>query len=245
VTKGDSMDALHTGQRMGPGEGAMTRAIHRAALLLAATTGFLACGNEPPPRSPAAHAPPAPLKALVDDRWGRFRSHRFGRSVPLPDGTRWKIDDHSSSWLVAQHPDTDTTFRARVWLEPKPMSHAACEANARRLAPDLPLIAGQGTIDDHLIVDTPAVGFETRIVVGLHDTNAASDSVGGHVLAFGAAGRKCVAIAFTTNAQGPRGSAVLGARLELGARIVETTILMDSIPRGPLVSPAGAFSDHR
>ena len=224
---------------------AIMRSIERAALLLVACATVTGCGQEPP-RSPTTQlSAPAPAAPLVDDRWGRFRSHRLGLSVPLPDGPRWKIDDHSARWLVAKHPDTGTLFRARVWLEPRPVSRATCEAIARNWAPDLPPITAQGTIDDHVIVDMPAVGFETRVIVGLHGANAADDSVAGHVLAFGVSGKKCVVMAFTTNVRGPKGSSVLGDRLEIGARIVEGTILMDSIPRGPLLAPGAASSDHR
>jgi len=170
----------------------------------------------------------------MDDRWGRFRSHRFGLSVPLPDGATWKIDDHNTPWLDAVHRDTATRFRARVWIEPRPVSRATCEAMARRWLPELPHPNEGVPIDDHVIVDVPAGGFETQVLVGLGTPRSPDEALTGYVLAFGVSAKKCIAMAFTSSATGPKASATLGERLELGARIVETTLLVETLPRGPL-----------
>jgi hypothetical protein len=185
---------------------------------------------------------PAPAVApptLSDADWGRFRSERQGLSIPLPEGKLWRIDDHSSSWLDAVHPPTQSRVRARAWLEPKPVNQAWCEAEARRFAPDLPVPAEGSIVDQFESPDMFASGFASRVVVGIDDADPKSGEVGGYVLAVGVEGRRCIAMVFTARGTGAKG-AVLGERLGLGTRIVESTVYLSRLPgEGPL-EPVGS-----
>lgn len=203
------------------------------AIVLVAALVPLACGPavkpRPQPASPKAEAP----AVLKDGEWGRFRSQRQGLSIPLPEGKTWRIDDHSDRWLDARHSGTGTRLRARTWIEPKPVNRDQCEAEARRLAPDLPVVDEHGAIDDHVSSDLFAPDFSSHVIVGVNDANPTSGALEGYVLVFGAAARRCVVLSFTTQVNGPKGSAMLGERLELGTRIAENTIYVTRMPEGP------------
>jgi hypothetical protein len=203
------------------------------ALALVVALLPLACGPTAKPRtqpvSPKAEAP----AVLKDGDWGRFRSQRQGLSIPLPEGKTWRIDDHSDRWLDARHPATATRLRARTWIEPKPVNRDHCEAEARRLAPDLPVVDEHGAIDDHVSSELFAPDFSSHVIVGVNDADPKSGALEGYVLVFGAAARRCVVLSFTTQVNGPKGSAVLGERLELGTRIAENTIYVSRMPDGP------------
>lgn len=54
-------------------------------------------------------------------------------------------------------------------------------------------------------------GYDTQVIVGVRDS---ADGIEGYSLAFGASGRRCLAVVFTTRAQGA------GAEMEIGARLV-------------------------
>ncbi len=192
----------------------------------------LACAPASPP--PAAPAPAAAPPTLSDADWGRFRSERQGLSIPLPEGKLWRIDDHSSSWLDAVHPPTQSRLRARAWLEPKPANQARCEAEARRFAPDIPVPAEGAIVDQFESSDMFASGFASRVVVGIDDADPKSGEVGGYVLAVGVEGRRCVAMVFAVRGSGVKGE-VLAERLGLGTRIVESTAYLSRLPgEGPL-----------
>lgn len=206
------------------------RALAAGLLLLFAGS---ACSTTPTPPAVSIAAEPA-ASNLLDADWGRFRSQRHGLSVPLPEGKTWRIDDRSSRWLEAIHPPTDTRLRARTWLEPRPVNRAHCEAQARRFASDLPVADEPGVIEDGVTEDLFAPDFSSRLMVGMGDVSADSDILEGYVMAFGASGRRCVAMVFTARVKGPRGSAILGERLELGTRIAENTLYVSRLPSGPL-----------
>ena len=209
-----------------------------AALGLAIALLPLSCGPaakpEPRPQQPKAAAP----SILQDANWGRYRSPRHGLSLPLPDGTAWRIDDHSSGWLDARHPNTGTRLRARTWIEPKPVNRDYCEAEARRFAPDLPQTDESGTIDAYESNELFAPDFSSKVVVGLGEVDPKDESIQGHVLVVGVAGRRCLVLSFTASVAGPKGTTVLAERLELGTRIADNTLFVSRLPEGPLESIA-------
>lgn len=192
-----------------------------------------ACSPTNTPNAVKVLPEPSP-SVLLDADWGRFRSPRHGLSVPLPEGKTWRIDDHSSRWLDAFHPSTETRLRARTWLEPRPVNRTHCEAEARRFSPDLPVVDEHGVIEDTVTNELFAPDFSSRWIVGMGNVNPGSDKLEGYVMAFGASGRRCLAMVFTTRVGGPKGSAILGERLELGARIAENTLYVSRLPSGPL-----------
>ncbi len=209
-----------------------TRAACCGVLTLAAT---VACAPTAQPKPKDAVASPPPAAILIDENWGRFRSRRHGLSVPFPDGTSWRIDDHSSQWLDATHV-AGVRVRLRSWVEPKPVSWQHCEREARRLAPDIPFRQEGGAIDEYVSHELFAPDFTSGVVVGLSAADPHTQTLQGHVLAFGASARRCVIYWFHASANGPKGAPMLGDRLELGTRIAENIIYVARLPDGPLES---------
>jgi hypothetical protein len=191
----------------------------------------------PQPQKPVA-APPtmkaaSPVEAeLADAHWGRFVSQRFGLSIPLPDGHAWRIDDHSSGWLVARHPPTQSVFRARTWREPELMNRTRCEAGARSLLASIPEVAGSQIIDERELGSVPSQGFDTHLVVGIvarPSRGSPSEPLQGFVLAFGASVRRCAALVFLASVAPPNSSRRMGDLLGLGTRVVEQTRLRSAL----------------
>lgn len=206
-----------------------------SALLMALTAlAPLACGPAATPSPRPVQPEAAPSSGLQDADWGRFRSHRHGLSVPLPDGKSWRIDDHSDPWLDARHPGTGTRLRARTWIEPRPVNLSYCEAEARRFDPGLPQTDEASTIDAYETDALFAPEFSSRVVVGLGEMDPRSESIQGHVFVVGVAGRRCVVLSYTAGVSGPKSSTVLAEWLELGTRIVDNTLFVSRLPAGPL-----------
>ncbi len=88
---------------------------HRRLRTLAGAACILqvACGSAPAPTASApVVAPRAQASAFGDAATGEFVSKRFGFRLYLPDGRAWRIDDHSESFLLAQHAQAAVTLRA-------------------------------------------------------------------------------------------------------------------------------------
>jgi hypothetical protein len=190
-----------------------------AAFVVAAAAS---CG--PPARKPtaisaSASAPASASADLADTRWGQFPSKRFDLTVPLPDGTAWKIDDHRTHWLVAEHPGSSSVLRVRLWHEQEVMTRDRCEQRAREWTRDLPVLADARIVDRHAAPEVPAPGYDTEIVTGIAANK--NDRVDGFVTAFGASMKRCVALVFTTSASGPTASGRVGDRLGVAGRILE------------------------
>jgi hypothetical protein len=159
-------------------------------------------------------------------------------SVPFPVGSEWRIDDHTSEWLDAKHPDTASRLRARVWHEPAVMSRHSCEAQQRKRTVDLPEVGADGVIDEFAIDrESSEPASDWHAVVGIRASQPEHHGLHGYVLSFGAAGRTCVAVIFETSVQGPKASDVLAGRLELGVRMVQGIVLRTRTRAGPLERP--------
>ncbi|HEY3592228.1 MAG TPA: hypothetical protein VGL13_00080, partial [Polyangiaceae bacterium] len=160
-----------------------------------------------PPAAPEslASSPPASLSEsagqAIDARrdgsfegakWGTFHSKRFELSLALPDGSGWKIDDHTSHWLKADHPPTRSTLRVRSWAENQVMTRKDCYARARDWSPNLPEIDEQELVDDRLRrLWGP---YDTRVAAGMRAGDATSER--GFVVAVAGDLRRCMLVIY-------------------------------------------------
>jgi hypothetical protein len=210
------------------------RGHRRPALALAlALAGAHACGGRPAgPRAPAAAAPAGPPGAEAPagwegGAWGKFRSLRFDLTLPLPDGTSWRIDDRRGPWLVAAHPATESRLRVRVLREDGPRNWRTCEARAREVDPSLP--PAERVVEER--GEGLLAGWDARAWAL---TRPAPDgAVEGHYLLVAARIRKCLVAHFATRARGPAAGAVLGARLGDVAERVLGAMRVDDELDGP------------
>jgi hypothetical protein len=166
---------------------------------------------------PPAHPVPTASAVVVEEplRPGVFRSKRFGLDLELYDGKTWKIDDRSTRWLSATHPEGSSVL-VRIWHDENRMSRDKCEERARSLK-KLPSQAGSEIVDERTF-DVPP-GFDTHAGVGL--VPSPRGEIFGFVTAFGGLGRRCFAFVYVTQASGPTADQLVAARL---AKITEHSL---------------------
>jgi hypothetical protein len=213
-----------------------------AAFALAGVAlGLAACGGPPSAASPAPRGPAstAQLTSFAAGPWGTFRSKRFDLELPLPDGHAWRIDDHTTGWLVATHAPTASTLLVRTWREDANMNRARCEERARswRALPDR---EGTDLIEQFDLALPP--DHDTHAEVRAGRGGARADTITGAVLAFGGFARKCFAYVYATSASGPGAEAAVGDRLAVMAhgsleKLTFTSELAPARSRGPTLEP--------
>jgi hypothetical protein len=149
--------------------------------------------------------------AFSDDarRLPRYHSKRLALTLPLPDGARWRIDDHSQPELVATHVETRSRVTVAVFHADELVGRTQCEelARARKLVPEGEL----HTLEDDVALTQQT--FDTRIWVAVQPGGAPERPLAGHVMAFGGFLRKCYAFDFATEVDSAADEAVLAARL--------------------------------
>jgi hypothetical protein len=166
-----------------------------------------------PPRAlaaaPAPTLPGASSASFEGRRWGTFHSRRFELSLALPDGSAWKIDDHGSHWLRAEHEPTRSTLLLRSWNEDQIITRTACYARAKEWNPSLPDLAGEPLIDDgmrRLFGDR-----EVRVAAGVRDL--AEERRAGFLVVIDGDVRRCMVIVYETRAEGRDASMTIAERL--------------------------------
>jgi hypothetical protein len=165
-----------------------------------AVVTFGCAGSAPPPAASADARGEPPNGTFQGTRWGTFHSKRFEMSIGLPDGAAWKIDDHRSGWLRAEHPGTRSTFALRFWSEADNVTRKGCYARAREWDPELPDLEAQALIDDRM---RPWLGFrDARVAVGVAVRPGSAPATGGFVVAIVGDVRRCALAAFRTEAEG-------------------------------------------
>lgn len=192
---------------------------------------LISCGSPspPPPELRAAAAIPAeppPPAALGDADWGAFGSRRFSLAVAVPERAAWQRSE-TRNWFVLRHEPSQSELRLRIWRAARLVKPADCEAEARTLAPSLPVLD-----ETNLVERTRAgvpQGFDTDVGVGVEPDGPRR--IRGYVLAFGAAIGRCFASVFTTTAES---EIEVGDRLELVAdRVLSRVRVADVEDRVP------------
>jgi hypothetical protein len=169
-----------------------------------------ACGAPPAVTAPVQEQPAQATFAENDARpLPRFHSKRLAVSVPLPDGPRWRIDDHSQPELVATHAATRSRVMVAVFRADELVGRTQCEelARARKLVPPGEL----HTLEDDVTVTQET--FDTRVWVAVEPGGGPERPLAGHVLAFGGFLRKCYVFAFSTEVASAAEEPVLSSRL--------------------------------
>jgi hypothetical protein len=175
-------------------------------------------GGEPPP--------PVDPFAATPMKMARFHSTRFGLSMPLPDGPRWRIDDHHASVLRATHAGTRSKVELVLWHEQDLMNRQKCEDAARMKG------YGEraGEEVDTEVTALPTPDWDTSVWLGVE----AGQVPTGHLYAFSSNIRKCLYFHFSTEA--PPGT--VSDRLAFVRLRILGDLRLDTfdIPRVPLDS---------
>jgi hypothetical protein len=157
-------------------------------------------------------------------RNGTFHSARFELSLDLPDGKAWRIDDHDGPWLVAVHEPTSSTLNLRSWTEEQPATKHRCYDRAKQWKQGLPDIDTAHAVSDELRkLDG---GVEARIVSGV-EVAEGSPHIAGYAVAVGTAVRKCVVIAYRTEAGRHAGPEAVADRLAVVSETVMSKVRFD------------------
>jgi hypothetical protein len=199
---------------------------HARVAAVASFVLLTACGSASQPGAPAAPASSAsPASTSFDGMgWATFHSKRFELSLRFPDGPAWKIDDHRSPWLRATHEGTQSKILLRTWREDENVTRGGCYARARAWDPSLPDLDASRLLDDGVrSLDSQ----NARVVVGLAGSAAAAPTIGGFVLAIIGDVRRCLLLAYQTEAQGPAAEGDIADRLAIVADRLLPTIKLD------------------
>jgi len=189
-----------------------------------------ACGSAPQPvaAEPAAESAALPASKSFDGTaWATFHSKRFELSLRLPDGPAWRIDDHRSPWLRATHEGTRSKIVLRSWREDENVTRGGCYARARGWDPSLPDLDASRLLDDAV---RPLDAKSARVVVGLVGPAAEAPGaapVGGFVLAIVGDVRRCLLLAYETEASGSAAEGDVADRLAIVADRLLPTIKLD------------------
>jgi hypothetical protein len=151
-------------------------------------------GSEAPPAAPTFAAP---ATAFPDRDWGRAVLPRAALALVLPDRPAWKRVK-SSGWERLAHAPSGSRLELHLSRAERLARPETCEATARIERPDLPRFGNEEALD-HRTLEAPAE-FRTQVTVGIIEVSPSE--VEAHVLAFGAAVGRCLAVHFVTRTTG-------------------------------------------
>lgn len=189
----------------------MSKGLARPHTFLVALTivGATSCSSTPAPSKPKPQAPPSlanesrpeeapsdPIASASASSFEAFRSARFNLSIPLPDASRFRLDDQSERWLVATHAPTDTVLRLRTWREDDVGARARCEARARSWRA-IPEREGSRLLEARKL-DVPR-DHDTLAEARIRPKSKTNPAEG-FVLAFGGWAHRCFAYVLITHA---------------------------------------------
>jgi hypothetical protein len=196
-------------------------AMRRIAIAAALVTG--GCGSPaPPPRAPTETTATTPA-APAESAWGKFHSNRFNLSVPLPDGKKWKIDDHTRPSLYAVNDASTSKLWLAITNEDELVNRQRCEAKARNLG-WIPTESKLSTVEDEVTVGPEA--YDSRVWVVL-DAGRPGGAIDGHVYLFGGFLRRCLLVHYMTTVASVKEEDVLSSRLALASARVVKGIAID------------------
>jgi hypothetical protein len=173
-------------------------------------------------------------------KWGTFHSKRFELSLALPDGAAWKIDDHGSHWLRADHRPSHSTIWLRTWSEDPIVTRKDCYARAREWNPKLPDLETAELIDDRMRRLGP---YDARVAAGVGASDRSSPAERGFVVAVVGELRRCMVVVYETEAVGQAAPMAIADRLAFVSDRVLPRVQLDpslAPPRQPLRGAGGS-----
>ena len=163
-----------------------------------------------------AKAEPAPVASGLDAGFRSVEARGQGLELLLPDADGWRHDPRDTRAWVATHAATRSRLLARVWRADRIVRAADCERELRELRPDLPTLEPEERIEQRRL--RVAGDFSAELTTGAVHANASE--LTGHGLSFGSDGRECLALVFTTQAEGDAAARQVGERLGIVSRTI-------------------------
>lgn len=180
--------------------------------------GLVAIGCAPPPEPPRrAEAHRAESSGGLSGGWGRVEATGQGVELELPDADGWRHDARDPRSFVAVHAATRSRLLVRAWNADAVARAEDCERELRQQRPELPLIAPEERVEERTLdaAGDPAA----RLMAGVLPSAEAAGVLAGYALLFASDGRHCLALVYSTSAQGAAGPRIIGERLGAMTRV--------------------------
>ncbi len=203
----------------------MSAAEHRRVPLLALGLLVSCAASSQRLREPATPEP-APEASGLDAGFRSVEARGQGLELLLPDADGWRHDPRDTRTWVATHAATRSRLLARSWRADSIVRAADCERQLRELRPALPALLPEERIEQRRLTITGDVAAE--LTTGAVATNGSV--LAGHGLLFGSDGRHCLALVFTTHAEGDAAARLVGERLGIVSRTVFERVRRLDIP---------------
>lgn len=198
----------------------MIRAAGRRARLGGAATvacAALALGCAPPPEPPRQAVAAPASGGELDAGFRGVEATGQGLELDLPDADGWRHDGRELHSFVAVHAATRSRLIIRAWTADAIVSPADCEREMRKLRPELPVLAPGERVEERSL--RVAGDHAALLVAGVASSPASASELDGHALLFGSDGRHCLALIYSTSAQGASAPRTIGERLGSMTRI--------------------------
>ena len=163
------------------------------------------------PLAPATNGPGSSAEAGFADGFRRIEARGQGLTFPLPDPRGWRLDKKEVHSWVARHQGSASELVVRAWQFDGIARPEDCEREARSRRPDLPELTPSEIVESS--TQTLADSYRAQLLVGVREASPGSSELRGHALAFGSDARRCLMLAFSTTASGPRARWVVAERL--------------------------------
>lgn len=174
--------------------------------------GAVAIGCAPPPEPPRrAEAPATATVAELSTGWGSVEAAGQGLELDLPDADGWRHEGRDTHGFVAVHAATRSRLLVRAWNADSAASPDDCERELRQLRPGLPQLAPELRVEERAL--RVAGDHAARLVAGVLPSSAAAGALDGHALLFASDGRHCLALVYSTSAEGEAAPRIIGERL--------------------------------
>lgn len=176
----------------------------------------LACAPPPAP-SRQPEAAPAAARAELAGRLGSVEATGQGLELDLPDADGWRRDAREPRSFVAVHAATRSRLLVRAWSADALARPDDCERELRRLRPELPALAPEERVEERSL--RVAGNHAARLEAGVAPSLDAAGALDGYALLFASEGRHCLALIYSTSAQGETAPRVIGERLGAMTRV--------------------------
>jgi hypothetical protein len=183
-----------------------------------ACCGMFAIACTPPPEPPRRAEAPAASAAELSTGLGSIEATGQGLELDLPDAAGWRHDGRDARSFVAVHAATRSRLLARAWSDADSVARPEdCERALRRLRPELPVLAPEQRIEERTL--RVAGDHSAVLVAGVLPSAEAASALAGFALLFASDGRHCLALIYSTSAEGEAAPRIIGERLGAMTRV--------------------------
>jgi hypothetical protein len=196
-----------------------------ALVALLALGLLMSCSASPTRLREPAPVQPAPVASGLDTGFRSVEARGQGLELLLPDADGWRHDPRDTRAWIATHASTRSRLLARTWRAGSIVRAGDCERLLRELRPDLPTLGREQQLERRPL--KLAGDYAADLTTGAVASGERTAALAGHALLFGSDGRQCLALVFSTHAEGDTAARQVGDRLGIISRIFERVRRLD------------------